>query len=58
MRAGVHLAMAPVHTLPEEPQKHFITAGREFTLGLSTLAQELANDFDKFVSEWSEEGEK
>ena len=58
MRAGVHLAMAPVHTLPEEPQKHFITAGREFTVGLSTLAQELANDFDKFVSEWSEEGEK
>jgi hypothetical protein len=58
IRAGVHLAMAPVYTLPEEPQKHFITAGREFTLGLSTLAQKLADDFDKLVSEWSEEVEK
>jgi hypothetical protein len=49
-RAGVHVAMAPVYALPEESREHFFTAGREFTRGLSTLAQEIADDFDKLVS--------
>ena len=49
-RAGVHLAMAPVYVLPQEPREHFFNAGREFTRGLSTLAQEIADDFDKIVS--------
>ena len=49
-RAGVHAAMAPVYILPEESREHFFTAGREFTRGLSSLAQEIADDFDKLVS--------
>jgi|GEM_PF-2106975 len=48
-RAGVHVAMAPVYILPEESREHFFTAGREFTRGLSSLAQEIADDFDKLV---------
>ena len=49
-RAGVHVAMAPVYILPEESREHFFTAGREFTRGLSSLAQEIADDFDKLVA--------
>ena len=54
-RAGVHVAMAPVYILPEESREHFFTAGREFTRGLSSLAQEIADDFDKLVSRDEEE---
>ena len=54
-RAGVHVAMAPVYILPEESREHFFSAGREFTRGLSTLAQEIADDFDKLVSRDKEE---
>lgn len=54
-RAGVHIAMAPVYVMPEEPREHFFAAGREFTRGLSTLAQEIADDFDKLVSRENEE---
>ena len=50
-QSGVHLAMAPVYFLPEEPREHFITAGREITRGLATLAHELANDFEKAVDQ-------
>ena len=57
-RAGVHLAMTPVSMLPEEPREHFVSAGREFTRGLATLARELAVDFDKMVDEVKEELEK
>ena len=53
-RAGVHAALAPVYVLPEESREHFFTAGREFTRGLSTLAQEIADDFDKLVSRENE----
>ena len=53
-RAGVHVAMAPVYALPEESREHFFTAGREFTRGLSSLAQEIADDFDKLVSRENE----
>ncbi len=53
-RAGVHVAMAPVYILPEESREHFFTAGREFTRGLSSLAQEIADDFDKLVSSENE----
>ncbi len=53
-RAGVHVAMAPVYILPEESREHFFTAGREFTRGLSSLAQEIADDFDKLVSRENE----
>ena len=49
-RAGIHVVMAPVYVLPEESREHFFSAGREFTRGLSTLAQEIADDFDKLVS--------
>jgi hypothetical protein len=54
-RAGVHAALAPVYILPEESREHFFTAGREFTRGLSSLAQEIADDFDKLVSKDEEE---
>ena len=54
-RAGVHVAMAPVYVLPEESREHFFSAGREFTRGLSSLAQEIADDFDKLVSKENEE---
>ena len=57
-RAGVHLAMAPVYMLPEEPRDHFVTAGREITRGLATLAHELADDFEKAVDQMREEVEK
>jgi hypothetical protein len=53
-RAGVHVAMAPVYVLPEESREHFFTAGREFTRGLSSLAQEIADDFDKLVTRENE----
>ncbi len=53
-RAGVHAALAPVYVLPEESREHFFTAGREFTRGLSSLAQEIADDFDKLVSRENE----
>jgi hypothetical protein len=54
-RAGIHAAMAPVYILPEESREHFFTAGREFTRGLSSLAQEIADDFDKLVKREEEE---
>jgi len=54
-RAGVHAALAPVYILPEESREHFFTAGREFTRGLSSLAQEIADDFDKLVQRDEEE---
>ncbi len=53
-RAGIHVAMAPVYALPEESREHFFTAGREFTRGLSSLAQEIADDFDKLVTRENE----
>jgi hypothetical protein len=51
LRMGVHLALAPVYLLPEEPREHFVRAGREFTRGFTTLAHELADDVDKIVDE-------
>ena len=54
-RAGFHLAMAPVYALPEEPREHFFSAGREFTRGLSSLAQEIAEDLDNLVKREKEE---
>jgi len=50
-RTGVHVAMTPVAMLPEEPRQHFLSAGREFTRGLATLAHELSNVFDKVAEE-------
>jgi len=47
--------LAPVYAMPEEPREHFFSAGREFTRGLSTLAQEIAEDFDKLVKRDEEE---
>jgi hypothetical protein len=57
-RTGVHVAMTPMYMLPEEPREHFITAGREITRGLSTLAHELADDFEKAVDQMREDVEK
>jgi hypothetical protein len=57
-RTGVHLAMAPVYMMPEEPREHFISAGREITRGLATLAHELADDFEKAVDQVKEQAEK
>ncbi|TMD70324.1 MAG: hypothetical protein E6I91_00220 [Chloroflexi bacterium] len=57
-RAGVHLAITPMYIIPDESREHFMTAGREITRGLSTLAHELADDFDKIVDEVREDAEK
>lgn len=51
LRMGVHVALAPVYLLPEEPREHFVRAGREFTRGFTTLAHVLADDVDKIVDE-------
>ena len=54
-QAGVHLARTSVNMLPEEPQEHIVSAGREFTRGLATFAHELADNFDKIVDERKED---
>ena len=50
-RVGVRLALAPVYLLPEEPRDHFVSAGREFTHGFTSLAHELVDNVDQFVDE-------
>lgn len=50
-RTGAQVAMTPVSMLPEEPRQHFLSAGREFTRGLATLAHELSNVFDKLAED-------
>jgi len=57
-RVGVHLALTPVSLLPEEPREHFVSAAREFTRGLTTLARELADNVDKIVEEVGTDLEK
>ena len=49
LRMGVHLALAPVYLFPEEPREHFMSAGREFIRGFTTLAHVLADDVDKIA---------
>lgn len=56
-RTGVQVAMTPVTMLPQEPRQHFLSAGREFTRGLATLAHELSNVFDRMVEEAKEKVE-
>jgi hypothetical protein len=51
LRVGVRLTLAPVYLLPREPRGHFVSAGREFTRGLTSLAHELADTVDKIVQE-------
>lgn len=58
LRTGVQVAMTPVAMLPEEPRQHFLSAGREFTRGLATLAHELSNVFDKMAEEAKGDAEK
>jgi hypothetical protein len=50
-RMGVRLTLAPVYLLPGEPRGHFVSAGREFTRGFTSLAHELADTVDKMVDE-------
>ena len=50
-RVGVRLVLAPVYLLPEEPKDHFVSAGREFTRGFTSLAHELVDAVDKLVDE-------
>ena len=57
-RTGVQVAMTPVSMLPQEPRQHFLSAGREFTRGLATLAHELSNVFDRMAEETKEDAEK
>lgn len=58
VRTGVHLATKPVYMLPQEPREHFVNAGREFSRGLTLLAQELTETLDKTTHERKENGEK
>lgn len=57
-RTGVHVAMTPASMLPEESRQHFLSAGREFTRGLATMAHELSNAFDKMAEEVKKDVEK
>ena len=57
-RSGVQVAMTPVAMLPEESRQHFLSAGREFTRGLATLAHEISNVFDKVAEEAKQDAEK
>src|SRR5438034_10220494 len=57
-RTGVHVAMAPVYMLPEEPRDHFITAGREITRVLATLEHERVDDFENAVHQLIQELER
>lgn len=57
-RTGVQVAMTPVSMMPEEPRQHFLSAGREFTRGIATLAHELSNVFDRIAEETKEEPEE
>jgi hypothetical protein len=50
-RVGVRLTLTPMYLLPKEPREHFVSAAREFTRGLTTLAHELADNVDKIVEE-------
>ena len=50
-RTGVSLALLPVNRLPRKSQRHFYTAGREFTHGLATLVHELANGLEEMAKE-------
>jgi hypothetical protein len=50
-RTGMSLALLPVKSLPQKPQQHFYTAGREFTHGLATLVHELANGLEEAVKD-------
>ncbi|MGZ3611980.1 MAG: hypothetical protein ACXWPS_14020 [Ktedonobacteraceae bacterium] len=58
IRAGVHLATTSVNMLPEESREYFVSAGREFTRGLATFANELADNVDTIVDEVKEDTEK
>ncbi|HEY6541102.1 MAG TPA: hypothetical protein VIZ18_09200 [Ktedonobacteraceae bacterium] len=58
VRAGVQVAMTPVSMLPQEPRQHFLSAGREFTRGLATLAHEVSNVFDRMAEEVKENAEE
>src|ERR1700730_9598364 len=57
-RTGAHVAMTPVSMLPEESRQHFLSAGREFTRGLATIAHELSNAFDKMAEDVKGDVEK
>lgn len=54
LRTGVQVAMTPVSMLPQEPRQHFLSAGREFTRGIATLAHEVSNVFDRLAEETKE----
>src|SRR5437870_3879016 len=51
LRTGVSLALLPVSWLPPQPQQHFQSAGREFTMGLATLVHELADGLEGMTGE-------
>ena len=51
VRTGVRVALFPVNRLPREPQEHFQTAGREFTLGVATLVHKLAESLEEMAKD-------
>ena len=48
-RTGVNIALLPVNRLPRKSQRHFSTAGREFTHRLATLVHELAHGLEEMA---------
>ena len=50
-RTGVSVALSPIKRLPREPQQHFQTAGREFTLGVATLVHKFAEGLEEMAKD-------
>jgi hypothetical protein len=50
-RAGVSLALLPIHRLPPKPQQHFHAAGREFTHGWAALIHGLADGIEEMAED-------
>ncbi len=52
-RTGVSMALLPVTRLPQEPQRHFLAAGREFTHGWATLVHKFADGIEEIARDTS-----
>ncbi len=51
LRTGANVALLPVTSLPSEPQRHFLVAGREFTRGWTTLLHEFAHSIEEMAKD-------
>ena len=49
VRTGGSMALLPITRLPQEPQQHFLAAGREFTRGWAALVREWAFGIERLA---------